>query len=284
MGYLEDGIGLLIDGLRSARCLIVLDHFDALLCGHNSGASSDSSVSPISYRPGYEMYGELLLRLGESQHQSCVVLTSREKPQDIAAMEGTTLPVRSLKLTGLDDVNIRKIFQAKGLVNCSQEEGELLLQKYAGNPLFIQLVATTIQELFAGNIYEFLGQETVVFGDIRMILDQQFQRLSTIEQQVMYWLAMNQDFTSLRKLQRDITPRVSQRLILEAMELLQRRSLIEGQSPNFFLTPVVMEYLAERMIEENFQASQDQSTVTCFSHQILETQLKSYIRGNIRSV
>ncbi|MDJ0735347.1 MAG: NB-ARC domain-containing protein [Nostocaceae cyanobacterium] len=281
----EDGIGQLMDCLRSSRCLIVLDHFDAILCSSYRDGSygEDFTLSQICYRPGYEIYGELLLRLGESQHQSSIVLTSREKPQEIAAMEGKTLPVRSLKLTGLDGGDIRRILQVKGLVNCSEEEGEVLFKRYGGNPLFIQLVATAIQELFAGNIHEFLAQDTLVFGDTRMILDQQFQRLSSLEKQIMYWLALNQDFASLRKLQRDIIPRVSQRLILEAIELLQRRSLIEGQLPTFFLTPVLMEYIAEIMIEENFQLSQNKSTTKLFSYTIFETHLKNYIRENRRN-
>ncbi|KAB8334903.1 hypothetical protein SD80_000500 [Scytonema tolypothrichoides VB-61278] len=92
-----------------------------------------------------------------------------------------------------------------------------------------------------------------MFGDIRAILDQQFHRLSHLEKLIMYWLALNQDLGSMRKLQRDIVPRVSQRLILEAIELLQRRSLIEWQVSSFCQTPVLMEYVAERLIEENLK-------------------------------
>jgi hypothetical protein len=35
------------------------------------------------YLPGYQGYGRLIGRLGESAHQSCVLLTSREKPREI---------------------------------------------------------------------------------------------------------------------------------------------------------------------------------------------------------
>lgn len=47
--------------LRSARCLIVLDNFDALFAPVERGGA---------YQQGYEGYGELLRRVGESRHQS----------------------------------------------------------------------------------------------------------------------------------------------------------------------------------------------------------------------
>ncbi len=290
----ESSISQLIECLRFSRCLIVLDDVDSILC---SGGDTDAVeyptmpaselgvknasayvLSQIRYRQGYEGYGELIRRLGDSQHQSCLVLTSREKPQEIAALSGEKLPVRSWKLTGLSHAESWEILNEKGFADSSEDECRVLIEWYAGNPLFIKLVATTIQELFAGNIYEFLEQGTVVFGDIRAMLDQQFNRLSGLEKQIMYWLALNRNLVSVRKLQKDIIPRVSQRLILEAIELLQRRSLIERQASTFSQTPVLMEYIAERLIEENFKFNQEKPGYSLMSQTIFEAQLKNHIR------
>jgi len=38
-------------------------------------------------RAGYEGYGQLLRRVGESEHQSCLLLTSREKASEIVSLE-----------------------------------------------------------------------------------------------------------------------------------------------------------------------------------------------------
>jgi hypothetical protein len=275
----EGSISQLIEYLRNARCLIVLDCIDAILTGDTNKSQTDvTTLSTIQYRSGYEGYGELIRRLGESKHQSCVLLTSREKPQAIAALSGESLPVKSLKLTGLSYDDSLSILNAKGLNNLKQEEATTLIDWYAGNPLFLKLVATAIQELFDGSVYEFLQQGTVVFGEIRAVLDEQFERLSHIEKQVMYWLALNQDFVSVRKLQKDILPRVSQRSILEAIELLQRRSLIERHSSNFSQSPVLIEYIAERLIEENMRSDNTHITSLLINHPIFETQLKNYIR------
>ncbi|BDA68189.1 hypothetical protein CAL7716_023550 [Calothrix sp. PCC 7716] len=276
---IEVAISQLIEYLRNARCLIVLDSIDTILAGDiNKNQNDSSTLSTIQYRPGYEGYGELIRRLGESKHQSCVLLTSREKPQAIAALSGESLPVKALKLTGLNHLDSLSILRAKGLNNLKDEEATTLIDWYAGNPLFLKLVATAIQELFDGNVYEFLQQGTVVFGEIRAVLDEQFERLSHIEKQVMYWLALNRNFVSVRKLQKDILPRVPQRSILEAIELLQRRSLIERYSSTFSQSPVLIEYIAERLIEENMRSGNTQITSLLINHPIFETQLKNYIR------
>ncbi len=294
---LEYKISQLIDCLRASRCLLILDNLDSILgCGHENGTqehptisanhpgiknASAELVSQIRYRQGYEQYGELIRRVGNSQHQSCLVFTSREKPQDIAALEGETLPVRSFKLTGLSPEESILILKSKGFVNTSAAECQILLDWYAGNPLFVQLVATAIQELFAGNIHEFIEQGTVVFGDIRGILDQQFNRLSQIEKHMMYWLALNQDCVSLRNLPKDIipglSPRMSQRLTLEAIELLQKRSLIERTASSFSQTPVWMEYIIERLIEENFKLSEEKDGYLFMNHTIFAAHLKKTI-------
>jgi hypothetical protein len=82
----------LIGRLHERRCLLVLDNLETLL---------EVDDPEGNYRAGYEGYGRLLERLGEAAHRSCVVLTSREKPREIEALEGLRGPVRSLRLSGL---------------------------------------------------------------------------------------------------------------------------------------------------------------------------------------
>lgn len=261
----DSSISELIEYLRLSRCLIVLDGAESILC---LGSSS-------TYLQGYEGYGELIRRVGDSQHQSCLVLTSREKPKEIAAMQGETLPVRALRLTGLSNAEGASLLKSKGLKNSSEEEWRLLIQCYGGNPLFIKIVATAIQDLFGGNIYNFIQQGTVVFGDIREILDRQFNRLSDLEKQIMYWITLNPNAISLRQLQKEIFPAVSQRKILEAIESLQRRSLIE-RGASCFQEKVVIEYIAERLIEQFCDGKN--KVELWMSNTLIETQLKKYIR------
>jgi hypothetical protein len=95
-----------------------------------------------------------------------------------------------------------------------------------GNPLALKIAATTVQTLFSGNIQAFLAQGSMVFSDLWDLLDQQFDRLSPLQQQIMYWVAINREGVTPAKLHKEILPKVPWRELLEALESLQARSLI----------------------------------------------------------
>ncbi|MFE1746363.1 NB-ARC domain-containing protein [Coleofasciculus sp. H7-2] len=233
-------ISQLINWLRSSRCLIVLDNAEAILqSGDRAGC----------YRQGYEGYGELLRRVGETLHQSCLVLTSREKPREIVALEGNKLPVRSLQMGGLKPQQGREIFKAKGDFFGSEDEWIALIEFYAGNPQLLKIVAATIQVLFQGNVSQFLKQGNLVFGDIYALLDQQFNRLSDLEKKVMYWLAIKQGSVSLTEWRGNLPP-ISQSELLETLESLLKRSLIKKNSTNFTQKSLVIKYVTKRLIEQ----------------------------------
>ncbi len=239
-------ITLLIDYLRTSRCLLVLDNAESILLGGDKAGQ---------YREGYEDYGELIRRIGRTSHQSCLIITSREKPQEVAASEGENLPVRSLQLAGLKAKDGEEIFYAKGLSG-SEAEQKKLIDFYKGSPLALNIISTTIKELFDGSIPDFLAQGTIVFGGIRDLLESQFNRLSDLEREIMYWLAINREPVTLGELRNDIVSLTSQANLIEALESLLRRSLIEkgrdeiNRASTFTQQPVVMEYLTDKFINE----------------------------------
>ncbi len=269
-------VSRLIDYLRKHRCLLILDNVESILC---SGSRAGQ------YLEGYEGYGEFLHRVGEATHQSCLVLTTREKPKEVASLEGKALPVRSLRLSGLKEIEGQEIFKIKGI---SGAEGELrtLVQHYAGNALALKVVATTILDLFDGNSSEFLKQDTTVFGDIRDLLNQQFERLSDLEKEIMYCVAINREPISLPELREDIVSPIPQPKLLEALESLLRRCLIDKATPTlveknaalFALQPVVMEYVIERLIEQVCEEIVTQKIVLFRCHALLKAQGKDYVR------
>jgi WD40 repeat protein len=270
---LEERISCLIHYLRSSRCLVLLDNLETLLRGGDFAGN---------FCEKYEDYEELLRQvgqgaMGEEPHQSCLILTSREKPKEIAAQEGEMLPVRSFQLTGLKE-EAKEILKTKGLSG-SEDDYRKLVNRYVGNPLALKFVATTIQELFAGEIAEFLAQSTVIFGGIRSLLDQHFSRLLPLEEDVMYWLAINRDERiSLPVLQKDILLSISSMELLEALESLAKRSLIETSAGVFFLQPVVLEYVTERLVEKVCHEIATQTIALLQSHALIKAQAKDYVR------
>ena len=66
----------------------------------------------------------------------------------------------------------------------------------------------------------------------------------------MYWLAINRQPVSLSELQADIITPLSPPKLLEALNSLLRRFLIEKSAACFTFQPVVMEYLTQQLIEQ----------------------------------
>jgi DNA-binding HxlR family transcriptional regulator len=250
-------ISRLIYYLRASRCLLVLDNVETILQG---GDSQDTSCNHYAgcYCQGYEGYGELLKRVGEARHQSCLVLTSREQPKEIALLQGETLPIRVLQVKGLQLVDIQEIFRAKGSFRGSTEEWNWLVEYYAGNPLAFKIVATSIQKLFDGNIAEFIKQNTAVFGDILNLLEQQFNRLSKTEKKIIHCLVLNRKPVSFSELRREISSSVSPQKLLEALESLEARSLIDKKAACFSVQPMVVDYATYRLIQEQITEVQQQ--------------------------
>jgi DNA-binding MarR family transcriptional regulator len=242
-------ISRLIRYLQAHRCLLVLDNAETILQGCDPQQESCNYCAG-HYREAYEDYGKLLKRVGEAPHQSCLVLTSREKPKEIGRLEGETLPVRGLQLKGLHVVEVQEIFKAKGSFSGPTAEWSRLVEYYAGNPLELNIVSTTIQKLFDGSISEFLKQNTAVFGDIRHLLEQQFERLSDAEKEIIKWLAINHQPASFSELREKMVPSVLPQKLLEALESLEERALIEKRTGFFSLQPVIMEYLNDRLMTE----------------------------------
>lgn len=230
--------GQFIHHLRSSRCLVILDNLETLLETEQAG----------QFRSGYEEYGELLKLVGESDHQSCVIFTSREKPAGISSLEGSDPKVQILRLEGSPEAT-QAILQVNQLVGTPEQKRELG-NSYGNNPLAVKLIATSIRELFDGAVSAFLTENTLIFNGVRRLLDQQFDRLSPLEQSVMYWLAINREWTTLAELQSDIVPTVSKMRLLEVLEALIGRSLIEQKGGRYTLQTVVMEYVTNQLVEQ----------------------------------
>jgi hypothetical protein len=232
----------LIECFKKSRCLLVLDNIDTLLQPQNYTGN---------FRQEYVEYSEFFRRVAEVLHQSCLVLTSREKLKEIAAIEGEKLPARSWTLKGLSEVDCQEIIKAKGVI-CSDYEWRLLVNRYAGNPLILKIVLTTILELFDGKGANFLKQNLLVFGGVRELIEEQLTRLCEIEKNVLYWLAAKENILLLSEAKvEEMPPGMTKGELLETLESLVRRSLIYKHTTTFKLLPIFKEYLNQQINKQN---------------------------------
>ncbi len=247
---LNDKISLLLEYCRRHRCLLIFDSVDSILQrGELSG----------QYQSGYEDYGDFFKRLSCQSHKSCLLITSLENPKEVSVQEGNYLPVRSLQLTGLNADSATQILKDKGLIE--QPDWSILCDLYRGNPLELKIAATTIQELFGGQVAEFLKQSTLVFGEIGELLAHQCDRLSELEKEILYWLAIKRQPISLECLRQSMLLPVSLQELLEAVASLGRRSLLEKIADTdcavFSLQPVLREYVTTALVAQIFEELQE---------------------------
>ena len=267
---LERRLGLLLEHLREARALLVLDNLEALL---------EEGEGTGRMRAGYEDYGRLLRQVAQTEHQSCLLLTSREKPRDLAALEGSRTPVRSLRLEGLDAHASEQLLEERELVGNAPGR-ERLAEAYGGNPLALKIVAQTIVELFNGEIAPFLEQSELIFGGVRELLGEQFARMSADEQTVLLWLAILREPVSIEELLAMLATPLSRARVMDAVVALRRRSLVErGQRRgSFTLQSVVLEYATERFISEIASEIEQGNLSRLIDHGLELATAKEYVR------
>ncbi|MBV7334797.1 protein kinase [Chloroflexi bacterium TSY] len=266
-------LSLLLTYLRQQPCLLVLDNYESILQDNNQRAGH--------YRRGYEEYGQLIQRLGESDHQSCLLLTSRERPPGFRRLEGDTHLVRSLPLSGLSAEVSLQFITDRGL-SSSDSQIHRLSERYSGNPLALKLITDTIQDLFAGDVSLFFAEETLIFDDIRVVLDQQFARLSSLEREIMLWLAVEREAIAAQTLWDNLVHPPARRDFLEALRSLQRRSLLERRDAGgevwFTLQNVVTEYTTAHFIEQVYEELERETLDDFSRHALLKAQAKDYLR------
>ena len=269
----DQWIALFMEHLQRQRCLLVLDNFETVL----------QAERPGHYLPGYEGYGQLLRQIGEGRHQSCLLLTSREKPKELIPLAGEMAPVRALVLASLDLADGRALLRDRGLRGRAHEWAALH-ERYSGNPLALQIVSETIRELFDGDIAQFLSQETILFDGINDLLAQQLARLSPLEQEVMFWLAVEREPITAEELANDLVPRPTQAVVLATLHALRQRFLVERSQSGFTLQNVVLEYFTAAMVEQVCEEIRSGSAALLQRHALLKATAKSYVRESQRTL
>jgi transcriptional regulator with XRE-family HTH domain len=262
---------VLLQLLRARRCLLVLDNSETLFePGQREGR----------YRTGMAGYGRLLQAVGDASHQSCVVVTSREAPPELAVLGGA---VRTLELSGLGVDEAQVLLDHKHLSGTAAQWTQLTAS-FGGNGPALKVVGETIRELFAGDIAAFLeeGSDGGIFEGIRRLLAEQVERSSALEQQVLRLLAIEREPVSLGALLGALGPRVGRAVVLEAVEALRRRSLVERAETAgpaaFTLQSVVLEYVTNRLVEDVAEEIERGHPVLLVEQPLIQAQAKEYVR------
>jgi hypothetical protein len=191
------------------------------------------------YKPGYEEYRSFFKQIEKLFHQSCFLLIGWEQPREVSQVKSENPPIPTLQLTGLDIAAGWEILKDYGLAEIDNYSA--LIHSYQGNPLYLKSVATLIQEL-GECVAELLPNDMIFLPeDLKDVLQQQCDRLSEIEKEVISLLAKESEPVNLVKLIEIGTIPASD--LLNALQSLSRRCLIEQQGSSYDLPLVVRQYI-----------------------------------------
>ncbi len=136
----------------------------------------------------------------------------------------------------------------KGLTD--EDKWSELITLYQGHPSWLNIIASTIVELFNGSGSLFLADRTHIFlGDLELLLESHLERLSELETKVIYWLASQDEAVDISQQPADSD--LSQSDIWQAIQSLARRGLVEkvqvGARAMFQLNPVFQQYIQGKL-------------------------------------
>jgi hypothetical protein len=112
------------------------------------------------YQAEFEGYYLLFKQIAELCHASSFLLITSEQPEEAIATRHKF--TRCLKLTGLGE-SAKQILRDKKLSD--EQMWDTLIDKYQCHPLWLEMTATMIQELFAGSMTEFLSYPLLILSN-----------------------------------------------------------------------------------------------------------------------
>ncbi|MGE5655170.1 MAG: hypothetical protein ACM37W_00875 [Actinomycetota bacterium] len=190
------------------------------------------------YKPEHEEYRAFFKQIEKLSHQSCFLLIGWEQPREMPQLECENTPIHTLQITGLDIAATREILRNYGLVEIDNDSA--LIHRYQGNPLWLKSVATLIQELGV-SVTELLQNDTLLLPeDVKDNLQQQCDRLSDTEKQILSLLVREAQPLKLGKLMEE-KPNLGLELV-NVLQSLQRRCLVEKVEQGFWLSPLIKQY------------------------------------------
>ncbi|MGD1701242.1 NB-ARC domain-containing protein [Dapis sp. BLCC M229] len=224
--------------LSRQKCLIILDDVQNIfISGKFAG----------QYQTQHTEYQNLFQAIAQTEHQSCLILISQEKAQEMTALDRELYPIKSLELEGLDNSAGLEIIQEYKLQD--REYWLNLNNMYLGNPLYLQYISTLIKDIFQDLVSQFIAEgNLIITEEMKLIFDTLYQRMSDVEKQIVLKISKCDENVSIEDLK--ISCSLSSIDIINGLQSLKRRYLLNQIKTNntlFRLPSLFKEYI------KNFQ-------------------------------
>ncbi len=220
----------LIKYLQKYPCLIILDNLQNLFITQELAGK---------YKPETEEYRSFFKQIETLCHLSCFLLISSEQLREIPQIKKPNSPICNLSLTGLNITSSEQILRDYQIGEI--DKYSTLINRYQSHPLYLKNVANLMQQLGISITNLLLDETILLTEEIKDNLQEQYQRLSNIEKQVMSLLAQeNAPINLIKLLEKSILPYAE---LFNALQSLSQRNLVEQKTGYYHLLPVLKEYI-----------------------------------------
>ncbi|MCL6751712.1 ATP-binding protein [Nostoc sp. CCCryo 231-06] len=215
------------------RCLIIIDNFEQIFTNKQFAGQ---------YKPEYQDYKNFLQMITEIEHQSCFILLSQEKCQEMISLDNELYPSHCLELSGLDE-SATQILQSQSLKD--EEIWFQLINLYEGHPTYLQYISILIKDVFHGEVSELIKENSLILTeDLKSLFDSIWMRLSDVEKNILLEISQHNQSISRDQIRQLLS--LSSMDIINGLQSLVRRFVItksEGNEKLFNLSSVFREYL-----------------------------------------
>ena len=230
---IDDKCKQLFNILKNKKCLIILDDLENIFVnGQFAG----------QYKPEYQDYKTFLQMITEIEHQSCLILISQEKCQEMISLDTELYPIHSLELSGLDSA-ATEILKNQGLKN--EENWLNLINLYESHPKYLQYISILIKDVFQGEVSEFVKEDNLILTeDFKSLFDLMWMRLSEVEKEILLKISQNDQPISRDEIKQVLS--LSSMDIINGLQSLTRRFLVsklENDQKLYTLSAIFREYL-----------------------------------------
>lgn len=255
--------------LDKNKCLLILANIHLL-----DKDNYQFNTEPVNYQ-------KILSWITQEQSLSCVVLTSSIDPRKLNLLVPQDNLARRFEVKGLSVEQIKNLFSNVGVFSGSDEDWQALKRFYSGNLFVLQNIALNIRDNFSKNValyLSFIESNNPVFNGVEEFLNEQFQALSAVERDVMYWLAIYHHPLNIFEL-KDIVIGLFGDQLLVIIKKLKLCYFIEGEGEGVIAQPpMIRSFFVNQLIQKMIQEIQDNSPDFLARYPLLITNAKAKIR------
>ena len=230
---IDDKLKQLFNILKNKKCLIILDDLENIFVNCQFAGQ---------YKPEYQDYKTFLQMITEIEHESCLILISQEKCQEMISLDSELYPIHSLELSGLNNA-ATEILKNQGLNN--EETWLNLINLYESHPKYLQYISILIKDVFQSEVAEFIKENSLILTeDFKTLFDLIWMRLSEVEKEILLKVSQNEQPISRDEIKQLLS--LSSMDIINGLQSLTRRFLVsklENDQKLYTLSPIFKEYL-----------------------------------------